>query len=269
MTTAVRLLGDRYLVQGIEKGPVLSFAGVFAGGRLLGEAMSRYRRTWHPEAGNVSFSQTVAVPDELRVRIVGLLQELGWEGLFELELIERKPGGWAAIDLNPRPYGSLALAIGAGANLPAVWCAHVLGLSPDPVSAKQGVLYRWEDADLRHGLWQARRRKTRAAAEVLRVHRGVVHAYFAPGDPGPLVARAVFLAKSTWRRAATWRPRLREQDVRDPDVLEAPARPRPVPSKERPSSAAGRGDRGGALWPRGSPVSAGRRRPGPELRQTV
>jgi len=210
---AASVLGPRVLIQRVEQGSVLSFAGVLARGRLLGQALSRYDRTWYPQAGSVSFSQTIAVPSELRARIIGLLDELGWEGLFELELIERKQGGWAAIDLNPRPHGSLALAIGAGANLPAVWCAHLLGRDPEPVIAKPGVRYRWEDADLRHALWQARRRNARAAAAVLRVHRGVVHAYFVPDDPGPILARAVFLTRSSWRRTTTWRPA--HQSARD------------------------------------------------------
>jgi predicted ATP-grasp superfamily ATP-dependent carboligase len=206
VTAAAGLLGPRVLIQRVEPGPVLSFAGVLAGGRLLAEALSRYDRTWCPEAGNVSFSHTIAVPGDLRALVIGLLDELGWEGLFELELIERKQGVWAAIDLNPRPYGSLALAIGAGANLPAVWCAHLLGRDPEPTTAMLGVRYRWEDADLRHALWHARRRNARAAAAVLRLHRGVVHAYFAPDDPGPILARAVYLTSSTWRRTTTWRP---------------------------------------------------------------
>jgi predicted ATP-grasp superfamily ATP-dependent carboligase len=159
---------------------------------------------WYPEAGSVSFSQTIAPPDELRTRIVALLEDLKWEGLFEIELIERARGGWAAIDLNPRPHGSLALAIGAGANLPALWCAHVLGCDPVPTRARLGVRYRWEDADLRHALWQARRRNGREAAAVLRLHRGVVHAYFDPDDPGPMLARALFLTRASWRRRPKW-----------------------------------------------------------------
>ena len=48
---AVRATGERCLVQRTEAGTVASFAGVFADGRLIGEAFSRYRRTWNPEAG--------------------------------------------------------------------------------------------------------------------------------------------------------------------------------------------------------------------------
>jgi len=190
---AIAAFGGAGLVQRRVEGAVVSFAGVFAGGRLLGEAYSRYHRTWHPNAGNASYSETVAAPGRLRRQVVALLEDLGWEGMFELELMEPASGGWHAIDMNPRPYGSIALAIGAGANLPSLWCRHLLGDDPDAVTAVPGVFYRWTDADLRHGLWQLRQGNGSAAAGVLRPRRGVVHAFGRRSDPGPALARLVEL----------------------------------------------------------------------------
>jgi predicted ATP-grasp superfamily ATP-dependent carboligase len=207
LALAVGRLGNRCLIQRAEDGAMLSFAGVFAEGRLLGQALSRYHRTWRPEAGSACFSETIEIPPELRGRVCGLLEDLGWEGLFELELIERQDKRWTAVDFNPRAYGSMALAIGAGANLPAVWCAQLLGQHPQPVRARPGVFYRWEDADLRNALWQLRHGHLRAAAGVLRVRRGVVHPFFDPGDPGPLVARSLQLAKSIRRPSGSRAPR--------------------------------------------------------------
>ena len=190
---AIAGFGGTGLVQRRVEGRVASFAGVFAGGRLLGEAFSRYHRTWYPRAGNACYSETADAPAELRRRVVALLTDLAWEGLFELELIETAGGRWHAIDMNPRPYGSIALAIGAGANLPSVWCRHLLGDDPDPVTATSGVFYRWTDADLRHGWWQWREGNRSAAVRVLRPRRGVVHAFGRRSDPGPGVARLVEL----------------------------------------------------------------------------
>jgi cation diffusion facilitator CzcD-associated flavoprotein CzcO/predicted ATP-grasp superfamily ATP-dependent carboligase len=190
---AIAGFGGTGLVQRRVEGRVASFAGVFAGGRLLGEAFSRYHRTWYPRAGNACYSETADAPAELRRRVVALLTDLAWEGLFELELIETAGGRWHAIDMNPRPYGSIALAIGAGANLPSVWCRHLLGYDPDPVTATSGVFYRWTDADLRHGWWQWREGNRSAAVRVLRPRRGVVHAFGRRSDPGPGVARLVEL----------------------------------------------------------------------------
>lgn len=190
---ALASFGGAGLLQRRVEGNVMSFAGVFASGRLLAEAVSRYHRTWYPQAGNACYSETVEAPEQLRGQVVELLVDLGWEGIFELELIESAERGRHAIDLNPRPYGSIALAIGAGANLPAVWCEHLSGSDPGEVRARPGVFYRWTDADLRHGLWQARHGRPWAAGGVLRMRRGVVHPYVVPGDRGPARARLLEL----------------------------------------------------------------------------
>jgi len=213
---AVIAYGVPCLLQRRERGAVLSFAGVFAEGRLLAEALSRYHRTWYPDAGNASFSETIETPPRLSVSVAALLEDLGWQGLFELELIKLSEDRWAAIDLNPRPYGSLALAIRAGANLPAIWCEHVLGRAPEPVRARSGVFYRWEDADLRYALWRLRRGEISAATQVARLRRGVVHPYFELRDPGPFVARVLFLAKTMRLRAAPISQATGAHDVRDP-----------------------------------------------------
>ena len=210
--------GGTGLVQRRIDGTVASFAGVFAGGRLLGEAFSRYHRTWHPNAGNASFSETDDAPAGLRERVVALLEDLGWEGMFELELIEAEGYRWHAIDMNPRPYGSIALAIGAGANLPSVWCRHLLGDDPDPVRAAPGVFYRWTDADLRHGLTRLREGSWSAAAGVLRPRAGVVHAFGRRSDPGPAVARLVELGGT-----AVSRDRVRRLPTQRPGVDRLPA----------------------------------------------
>lgn len=246
---AVEFYGNAWLVQQLSHGRTLSFGGVMAGGRLIGVAVSRYLRTWPPQAGNVAFSVTIEPPPGLETAVEALLKEIGWEGIFELELIEDDHGSITPIDLNPRPYGSMSLAIGAGANLPAIWCDWVLGrdarltpyhrnggpptvtssaapgqavavaaggapaqeavsspglapppdpvsvpaLAPVPVRVAPGRYYRWEDADMRHFMWQLRHGHWRTAMRVLRPYPGAVHAYFRIGDPLPFVARTVSL----------------------------------------------------------------------------
>jgi predicted ATP-grasp superfamily ATP-dependent carboligase len=227
--------GDAWLVQRCVTGRTLSFGGVIAGGRLLAAAVSEYRRTWPPTAGNVSFSSTIEPPPGLSDRVAALLCHVGWEGMFELELIEERTGAITPIDLNPRPYGSMALAVGAGANLPALWCDWLLdndpGASPSTLSAgagrsraglapraerrghrptvhaTQGRTYRWEDADLRHLAWQLRHGNYAAAGQVMRTARGTVHPHFRVSDPLPLFVRAASLAAGKIQaRAVAGRP---------------------------------------------------------------
>jgi FAD-dependent urate hydroxylase len=202
------------LIERAEHGSLVSFAGVFADGRLLATAVSRYARTWYPEGGNVCFSETIDPDPALSRQVVTLLGALGWQGIFELELIERPDGALTVLDLNPRFYGSVALAIAAGANVPAIWCEWLLGRDPSPTTARAGVHYRWEDADLRHALKVARGGNPGKAVALLRPRSHTTHPYFSRDDPGPLVARGIELI-----RIVTQRPRAAPKARRKPDEV--------------------------------------------------
>jgi predicted ATP-grasp superfamily ATP-dependent carboligase len=196
-------LGDRCLVQQRKQGPIYSCSGVRAGGRLLAFATSRYSRTYPVHGGPVAFARSVEVRPDLRQRVEAMLSLLGWQGIFEVELILGADGAFSVIDMNPRVFGSLSLVTTAGAPLPAIWCDWLLGRDPAPVLARAGVRYRWEDADARHLLWQLRRGRARAALAVARPHRHVVHAHFGLRDPAPLLARLLYMARSGLSRLWT------------------------------------------------------------------
>jgi predicted ATP-grasp superfamily ATP-dependent carboligase len=188
------------IVQRRVAGDVLSFGGVMTDDGVIGAVLSRYRRTWPPTAGSVTCSETIAVPDGLRERVRALIAAIGWRGLFELELIE-VGGEIMAIDFNPRLYGSLTLAQASGAPLTALWCAYVLGREVTPVRARAGVVYRWEDADVRNIVWQLREGNYRPAVSAMLPRRRTAHAYFRIRDPLPLAARAAELSLHRVRKS--------------------------------------------------------------------
>lgn len=206
--------GSPFLLQLRERGIVHSCGGVMTQDGLLAMVTSRYLRTWPPDAGNVACSQIVETPAGLAECLDAMFRMLGWQGLFELEFIRRGDGSFVPIDLNPRVYGSLAAAVAAGVPLPAIWCDWLLGRPPVRARPRRGVVYRWEDAELRHLVWQLRRGHLRQAAAVLRPHRGVVHAHFRVSDPGPLVARTLALAGVARQRRAGRKGRPRPQSAR-------------------------------------------------------
>ena len=190
---ALRPYAPPFIVQRFEHARFLSCAGVIADGRLLALTTSRVPRLWPPIAGMHTFSETVAVPAGLAARVRALLCELGWQGIFQIQMLERADGGFSVIDLNPRVFASMTLDHRAGANLAAIWCEWLLGGRPIPVTATPGFRYRWEEGELCHLVWQVRRGRLRAAASVLLPHRRVVHAWFRVTDPAPLLARALRL----------------------------------------------------------------------------
>jgi hypothetical protein len=100
------------------------------------------------------------------------------------------------IDLNGRFYGSLALAVRAGANLPAVWAALATGRDVEPVTARSGVRYSWWEGDLRRAMLDRRGGLVRDLAGTLGAGVGAVHSIGRWRDPAPAVVQLRQLARS-------------------------------------------------------------------------
>jgi predicted ATP-grasp superfamily ATP-dependent carboligase len=201
LDASLSLLGMPLTLQRfVRDARVVSCAAVRTSDGLAGFTLARYTRTWPPLAGSASLAKTIAPPDGLRELVNDLVDRIGWTGIFELELLELGDGAFGAIDLNPRVFGWLALALAAGANLPAIWCDHVLGRrSVAARSGRPGHRYRWEEGELKYVVWHVRRGKLRGLSP-LRPYRRVVHAYFQLRDPAPLVAQALLLTMKGMRK---------------------------------------------------------------------
>ena len=190
------------LLQRREEGQIVSFGGVMVEGQLLAHVCSRYWRTFPAEAGPVCFARSIEAPASLIDSVTRLVDSMGWEGIFELELIERSGGDFAVLDFNPRIYGSLALGTRAGASLPVVWCDWLLKGRETHAHARPGVFYRWTDADLRYAVWGLRNRRFRLVAAALRPRARAAHPYFRWDDPLPAAVRAFRIVRAMWRRLA-------------------------------------------------------------------
>ncbi len=147
-----RLVGmpadEPLLVQERVPGPLTAVALVLdRAGRLVSRFQQEARRTWPPEAGPSSLAVSVPPDEDLVNRCARLLAEVGYSGLAELQFVGNGRGR-ELIDVNPRFYGSLPLALAAGVNLPAAWHACVTGAqTPSPSPYRVGVTYRWLEAD--------------------------------------------------------------------------------------------------------------------------
>jgi hypothetical protein len=173
------------VVQPFATGTMRAVCGVVADGRLLAAVHQRYVRIWPPGCGTASAAVTTDPDLDLEARLPRLLE--GHEGVFQVQLI-----GDQVIDVNPRAYGSLPLAVAAGANLPAIACAAAAGpQDAGIVRGRPGVRYRWLEGDVRRVLHDRRTGTTSwaQAARALAPRRGTAHSVESLRDPGPVVAR--------------------------------------------------------------------------------
>jgi predicted ATP-grasp superfamily ATP-dependent carboligase len=196
LTEAAAQFGAPFLVQEfLADAPVVSCAGVAIEGQLLGFVTSRYARVWPPSRGSAACSETFAPPAALRDGVGRLVSALGWSGVFEIELLERRDGRPAVIDFNTRLYGTLALAVKAGCNLPAIWCRYLVDRAVIDAEPATGLHYRWEDGELFSLVRALVRGERRAAGTIVRGRRDVVWAHYARGDARPLLARLIYLGR--------------------------------------------------------------------------
>ena len=117
-------------------------------GALVRRFQQMALRTWPEAAGISSLAVSVEPDDDLAEAGRALLAAAGYWGLAQLQFIDG-PQERRLIDVNTRFYGSLALALAAGVNLPAAWHAVARGGAPGgPAAYRVGVTYRWLEADL-------------------------------------------------------------------------------------------------------------------------
>jgi hypothetical protein len=204
----IAALGGQAEVQEFLHGELMAYAAVTTPGgrRVAAHSMQVASRVWPPGAGASCRAVSVPVDPELAARAAALLAGLGWFGLAELQFLVPADGIPRLIDLNGRFYGSLALAVAAGANLPATWAALATGRwdqpvvpaadereEPDelvePVTAVAGVRYCWWEGDLRRAFVERRGGVARDLAGAMYAGVGAVHSTIRWRDPAPALAQ--------------------------------------------------------------------------------
>lgn len=140
---------EELLLQEVANGPLTAIAVVVdRDGRVVARHQQTAERLWPPDAGGSSVSVSVAPDEPLTAAIARLLAGVGFWGLAHVQFIESSRGP-LLIDINPRFYGSLPLALSCGANLPAAWHDVVRGRElPAPGPYRVGIRYRRVEADI-------------------------------------------------------------------------------------------------------------------------
>jgi predicted ATP-grasp superfamily ATP-dependent carboligase len=189
------------LQRSLDRARIVQVAGVTDGSRLRAIGVALTTSMWPDTIGNTRRAVTVARAEELAGPIEAIIGATGYRGIFELDLLETADGTLHAIDLNPRPYGHMALTLRAGANLAGIWADILAGLDPPFETTRAGVRYRWEEAELAVAIGHARRGALRSAAETLRWQPNTVLGLGELRDPGPLAARLIELGGRRLRRS--------------------------------------------------------------------
>ena len=199
--TALGLLPrGRGLLQEYHRGILTGLSGVFWKGKLAASVYQRALRTWPVDCGEMSYAVALPRDAELERGVTRLLTGIGWTGLFQMQFVENVEGRFL-IDLNPRVYGSLALALASRQNLSAIWVDLLLGKIPVAAPYQADVSFRNEFLDARALLAATRRTHRPRFSAALARTTATAHAYFQASDPMPLLALVPTLAAKVPARA--------------------------------------------------------------------
>jgi predicted ATP-grasp superfamily ATP-dependent carboligase len=158
-------------------------------GQVITEVHQQALHTWPADAGDTVRGQIVAVDPELSRGVRALVKDLGWLGLVQVEFMRDRDGAPHITDFNGRFYGSMALATGAGVNLPALWAIHALDRDvawPTGTSLekrRRTVGFQWLNRDLA----AARAAGPRSLLGAIALAPLASHSMWDPRDPGPAV----------------------------------------------------------------------------------
>jgi predicted ATP-grasp superfamily ATP-dependent carboligase len=158
-------------------------------------------RVWPLPAGVSTRAVTVKVDVDLAARVKHLLQSLRWVGLAQAQFLLTGSGP-VLIDLNPRYYGSMALAVRAGVDWPVLWARLATGRPvPDRSDAALGIRYSWLEGDLRRAAVERRGTLVADVGSTFRWAAGSSHSVLDVWDPWPGVRFCGVLAGRVGRHA--------------------------------------------------------------------
>ena len=133
------------LVQKRVQGPGIGLFLLLWEGRLVASFSHRRLREKPPSGGVSVYRESIAVDPQLANLSRTLLEKCGWQGVAMVEFkLDEGTGIPYLMEVNPRFWGSLQLAVDAGVDFPALLLSVVRGQLPAPTKPyRLGIRSRW------------------------------------------------------------------------------------------------------------------------------
>lgn len=193
---ALRRRCTEVLAQEFVEGAGAGYFALMREGEPRAEFAHRRLRDVRPTGSGSALRESVAVGARLREAGLAVLRELRWHGVAMVEFRVRADGTPVFLEVNGRFWNSLALAVHAGADFPAMLARMAETGDVEPsFDYRAGVRCRWLLGDFRHllevmrgapagfpGRFPAR---GRTLLDFLKPVAGTFHDNFSADDPAP------------------------------------------------------------------------------------
>ncbi len=141
------------IVQEFIEGVGVGFFALYDRGVLVKAFAHERIRDVHPTGSGSSYRKSISLDEDLRMAGTAILDTLRWHGAAMVEFKRTSTGRLVFLEVNGRLWGSLSLAIAAGAHFPQWLCSLAVGEQLDSRSEYlPNVHSRWILGDVRHVL---------------------------------------------------------------------------------------------------------------------
>jgi len=180
---------DRWpILQELLPGEAVGVCVVYDHGKCVASFAEKYLRCKNPNRFGTSTLRKVFENEELINHAISIMDKLNWHGIAHLDFIADKDGVFKLIEINPRLWGALSLAICSGIDFPYVWYLLALGkkYSDSQFNIKL-MKSRWIVGDAMAFVGLLKALKLVESLKVFKLELACVHDDFSFGDPLPFV----------------------------------------------------------------------------------
>jgi len=144
--------GNKYLIQQRIFGHGEAFFAIYDRGQLI-DFMMHERLREYPSTGGPSTKAKTIYREDLLKAGKKLLDQLNWHGIAMVEFKRDKNNKLFLMEINPKFWGSLDLALASGVNFPKLAAQISLGKKLQPLAYHaQEITFQWPfDGDLKLG----------------------------------------------------------------------------------------------------------------------
>jgi predicted ATP-grasp superfamily ATP-dependent carboligase len=175
-------------LQSFLPGKPVGVCAIFDHGRCAAIFGEEYLRTKEGGLFGTSTLRRTLHDDVLFADACRVLEALHWHGVAHLDFIADPQGRYRLIEVNPRPWGAIWLAVAAGVDFPYLWYLLASGEPlPESQAPSNGAYCRWILGDLLAALTLLRRGEMGRCLAVFRPERRCMHDDFYVADPLPLL----------------------------------------------------------------------------------
>jgi hypothetical protein len=196
------------LVQSFVAGTGEGVFGLATADGVKAWSAHRRLRMMNPHGSGSSACISQFVPDDLKLKVETFVARAGWQGLFMIEMLRDHDGNLWFVELNGRPWGSMALSRAQGLEYPA-WHVQLAMDQQTPggmdLSSDAGVVCRHAGREFMHLLFVFKGPKSKALSswppfwksmvDVVRIRRGDVFYNWRRDDPKVFVADFCYTIK--------------------------------------------------------------------------